>query len=286
MLSINYEQKYLKYKNKYTELKKQQGGHPTLDICAFFFTDKQLEDFHKTHYKEKTTKSFISYESNEIMKDFDDLMQIKSIHRKCYYLSNKHDKLQIALTDREDATKNTRNEFNNGTIDTFVESKTVYLDLKLNHKWTQSTGMFSRPNLRDFEEGKPKLDILSAFNTIKSHMNSKDLRSLIPTHVVVIEFRTGRKDLILKIAKIDDLKDITNSELMKGTYPTSTIQYDTKIDRAITEIKRTDILCDNNKIIAIILGNEIDTSSGKKVERTNDQKIQKLLEFFGVSIKK
>jgi hypothetical protein len=263
MLSTNYEQKYLKYKNKYTELKKQQGGHLTLDRCAFFFSDKQLENFHKTHYGKSTkTKVGISYDPKEIMIDFDDLMQIMFIHRLCYYLSNKHNELKIALTDREDVTKNTRNEFNNGTIDTYVGSKLVYLNLKLNHMWKQSTRMFSRPNIEDFEAGKIKEDILTAFNTIKEHMTTigikenmttEELDSLIPTHIVVIEFRTGRKDLIIKIAKISISKDgttnfldITNSELAKGTYPTSTIQYDTKIDRAITEIKKTDIICNDN----------------------------------------
>jgi hypothetical protein len=59
---MSFEQKYLKYKSKYLELKNQIGGDPTGDITAFAKEKKMsLDDFHTfiinvNYYKKKNPK--------------------------------------------------------------------------------------------------------------------------------------------------------------------------------------------------------------------------------------
>ena len=90
---MSYQEKYLKYKNKYLALKKaQEGGHASLDECAFFFSEHQMKQFHKLHRPGK----------KDIEKGFDELMLVEGVHRKGYFLSNNHlDTIELNLTDRE-----------------------------------------------------------------------------------------------------------------------------------------------------------------------------------------
>jgi len=63
---MSFEEKYLKYKNKYLELKKQIGGQPSNPSEVDIIIKKFIEEWNKKQYKQTAADFFIE----EIVKNY------------------------------------------------------------------------------------------------------------------------------------------------------------------------------------------------------------------------